>query len=436
MTTVRLPDKLKPLSSLWKRPDIRHAAIYGGRGSAKSHSVATIWLLRGMQNRERVLCFREIQKSIKDSVHRLLSDKINAYGWGQFYEVTRDEIRGANGTMFLFAGLRDHTADSVKSFEGLTGAWGEEAHTITEDSALKLIPTVRGCADPKIIWTWNPEQETDYVHHRFVVRGDPSAITIKMNHRDNPWFPNALEMERQHLLAINEDLHNHVWEGECRSAAGLIFKRHWFKWYDKAPERLNTYLSSDYAVTTDDGDWTEHGLAGMDERGDLWMLDWWSGQTDPETWIDAALAMIRRGKPLAWFEEKGVIHRAVDGAITKRMRERQTFVRREALASAGSKADRALGFAARASAGTVWLPKGEPWAERLVSQLCAFNGQDGRTDDMVDVCSLLARGLDSMLNARPEAKKPKPPAPMTGDWFDYLDRQRAGQTESAGSYYK
>ena len=140
---VSLPKKLRPLAGVWNRPDIRHACAYGGRGSAKSHTVGQLWLLRGMVSRERVLCFREIQKSVRDSVHRLLSDKINAMGLGPFYEVTRDEIRGRNGTLFLFTGLRDHTADSVKSFEGLTGAWGEEAHTITEDSALKLIPTVR-----------------------------------------------------------------------------------------------------------------------------------------------------------------------------------------------------------------------------------------------------------------------------------------------------
>jgi len=433
---IRLPSKLKPLAGIWQQPSIRHAAIYGGRGSAKSHTVATVWLLRGMEHRERVLCFREVQKSIRDSVHRLLADKIDAYGLRDFYEVTRDEIRGANGTLFLFAGLRDHTADSIKSFEGLTGAWGEEAHAITEDSALKLIPTVRGNDNPKIIWTWNPEDEKDYVHSRFVVRGDPTALVIKVNWRDNPWFSPALESERQHLKGINEDLYRHVWEGECRSAAGLLFKRHWFKWYDKAPERLNRYLASDYAVSEGEGDHTEHGIFGLDERGDLWITDWWYGQTDPETWIDAAFAMIRRHRPLAWFEEKGVILRAVDAAITKRMRERQTFVARNPIASAGNKAERALGFAARASAGTVWLPKGQPWAERLVNQLCAFNGEDGRQDDGVDVCSLLARGLDSTFNARPEPTKIAKPQPGTMDWFDYLDRQKSGDAARAASYYK
>lgn len=436
--SIRLPAKLAPLAGIWDRPEIRHGVVYGGRGSAKSHTVATILLLRGMIEQRRVLCFREIQKSIRDSVHRLLADKINANGWGGFYEVTRDEIRGANGTLFLFTGLRDHTADSVKSYEGLTDAWGEEAHSITEESALKLIPTVRGCDDPKILWTYNPEDEGDYVHNRFVVRGDPSALVIKANWRDNPWFPRPLDEERRHLLALNEDLYRHVWEGECRSAAGLLFKRNWFRWYDRLPERLHLYVASDYAVSEDEGDHTEHGVWGLDEKGDLYAVDWWSGQTSPDTWIKAWLALVRRHRPLASFEESGVILRAVDSAITKAMRESDTFVHRVALPSAGNKASRAMGFAARASAGTVWLPKGQPWAERLVNQLCAFNGEDGRTDDMVDVCSLVGRGLDHMMDAFPAAqpKPPRSPQPFTGDYFDWLDKRQAMDDAARNRYYR
>lgn len=438
---IRLPAKMQPLAGIWKRPDIRHAAIYGGRGSGKSHTVATILLLRALQHPERILCFREIQRSIKDSVHRLLSDKITAYRWNDFFEVTKTEIRGKNGSLFLFAGLRDHTADSIKSYEGLTIAWGEEAHSITEESAIKLIPTVRGCDDPKIIWTWNPESEEDYVHKRFVVRGDPSALTIKANWRDNPWFPAALDAERKTLLAINQALHDHVWEGECRTEHGLMFKRDWFRWYDDVPERLHIYMASDYAVTQDGGDWTEHGVWGIDPNGDLYALDWWSGQTDPDTWIKAAFALLRRYKPLAWYEEKGVILRAVDAAISKAMQHearsgRPIYTRRIPLASAGNKASRAMGFAARASAGTVWLPRGVAWAERLVNQLCAFSGQPGRTDDMVDVCSLVGRGIDTMVEAL-AAPPPKAPAPpeLSPAWFEALDRQEASERAARAAYY-
>ena len=138
------------------------------------------------------------------------------------------------------------------------------------------------------------------------------------------------------------------------------------------------------------------------------------GQADPEEWINAACGMIKRHKPKKWFEEKGVLLRALDSSITKRLREKQIYVVREPLASAGNKADRAMGFAARCSAGAVWLPQNQPWAERLVNQLCAFTGQAGKVDDGVDVCSLLARGLDQMHNPRiPQLQKNDSVKPFT-----------------------
>ena len=149
----------------------------------------------------------------------------------------------------------------------------------------------------------------------------------------------------------------------------------------------------------------------MCPEGNLYVLDWWSGQTDPATWIDAWLALVKQYRPDRAFEEKGVILRAVDGAINKRMRETGVYVIREGLPSASNKGARAMGFQARASAGAVYLPNrapnGAPWPTRLLNQLCAFHGQGGQVDDMVDVCSLAARGLDSMWNAV-EPRKPDP----------------------------
>ena len=176
-------------------------------------------------------------------------------------------------------------------------------------------------------------------------------------------------------------------------------------------------------------------MAGLDQHGDLWLVDWWSGQEDPDTWIKAWLALVKRHRPQLAFEEKGVIRRTVDGAINKAMREAGVFIGREGLASAGNKASRALGFAARAAAGTVWIPECE-WGERLVNQLCAFNGQDGKTDDMVDVCSLLARGLDHMANARPAQRKAKrAPQPFTQEWFRARDRMDAETNAEREEYY-
>lgn len=382
----------------------RHKIARGGRGSAKSWSIARMLATRGIIQPTRWLCCRETQKSIKESSLRLLADQIQSLNLGYYYDVQQQAIKGQPGTSaaeseFAFAGLKEHTANSIKSYEGFDGAWIEEAHSVSERSATVLIPTIRKPGS-ELWWSYNPEQEEDYVH-QLAAMDDPDTLVITINWRDNPWFPLELEKERQKLQRINSDLYQHVWEGQCRSAAGLMFKRDWFQFYDVLPSRLNLYLASDYAVTPDGGDYTEHGVWGLASTGDLYAVDWWYGQTDPAEWIDAWIGLVGQHKPLAAFEEKGVILRAVESSITKRMREMQTFVRRVPLASAGSKAERALGFAARASAGTVYLPR-LPWAVRLLNQLCAFNGEDGRQDDGVDVCSLIGRGLDSMANAAPE----------------------------------
>lgn len=403
MTVLRLdvPAKMLPFATEKKR----HKIARGGRGSAKSWSAARILAVRGIAQPTRWLLAREIQKSIKESSHRLMADTILSLGLGELYDIQQNCIKGPNGTEFAFAGLQDHTADSIKSYEGFDGVWVEEAHTVSERSAQILIPTIRKPGS-ELWWTYNPENEDDFVH-QLAENPDDDTLVVTINWRDNPWFPEELEKERVKLQRINPDLYRHVWEGECRSVGGIIFKRDWFRFYDVLPVRLNKYIASDYAVTPDGGDHTEHGVWGLSDSGDLYAVDWWYGQTDPAEWIDRWLELVRTHRPLAAFEEKGVILRAVDSAITKRMRETQTFVRREPLVSAGSKAERALGFAARASAGCVYLPRTQ-WAMRLLNQLCGFNGEDGRQDDAVDVCSLIGRGLDFMANAGKPSQENRP----------------------------
>lgn len=436
---LKIPAKLAPILK-----PMRFKILHGGRGGAKSHTVAQVLLAMGLQKSLRILCVREVQKSLKESSMQVLRDYITRMGLGEFYEVLKTEIRSkVNETTFSFSGLKDHTADSVKSWEGCDIVWVEEAHSVTAHSWNILIPTIRKPGSE--IWaTYNPDQVDDYVHDRFVVHDDPDAWVCEINWRDNPWFPSVLDAERVKLKAINDDLYRHVWEGECRSVVGLLFKRHWFRRYDvgSEPDRLNLYLSSDYAAGPDpenpdrEPDWTEHGCAGLDHVGDMWFVDWWSGQEDPAVWMDAWLAMIRRHRPLVAFEEKGVILRTVSGRINELMRRTNTWVQREGLASAGNKASRALGFAARAAAGTVWIPNTE-WGDRLINQLCAFNGQDGRTDDMVDVCSLMARGLDLMADAAPPPEaKPAPPEPFTDAWFAARDRAGSATDAEKSRYYR
>lgn len=215
---VEFPDKL---GSLFEQS--RYKIIKGGRGSAKSWSVARALLLRGSSVSTRVLCTREVQKSIKDSVHKLLSDQIQLLGLGWFYTILDNEIRGKNGTEFTFAGLASHTIESIKSYEGVDIVWVEEAQVVCKRSWDVLIPTIR---KPKSeIWiTYNPELESDETHQRFTIDPPPGALVIEMNYLDNPWFPEELELERLHCKKTNPKEYDWIWEGKCKPAvAGAIY---------------------------------------------------------------------------------------------------------------------------------------------------------------------------------------------------------------------
>lgn len=210
---IQLPAKLK---FLWE--PMRYKVAYGGRGGAKSHAFARALVAQGMLKPERVLCTREVQKSIKDSVHRLLSDLIIELGMDSFYSITQYEIRGKNGTLFLFAGLSDQTAMSVKSFEGVTKCWVEEAQTVSDRSWEILIPTIR--APGSEIWvSFNPDEESDPTFQRFCINTPPNCRVVKINWDDNPWFPDELRQEKDYLYSIDPEVAAHVWGGECRKAS-------------------------------------------------------------------------------------------------------------------------------------------------------------------------------------------------------------------------
>ena len=210
--THRFPEKLQFLF----RP-ARYKVAYGGRGSAKSWSFARALLVMGASHKILVVCARETQKSIADSVHRLLSNQIGELGLSEFYEIQQARIVGKNGTEFVFAGLK-HNIDNIKSLEGANIVWVEEAQTVSRESWDKLIPTVR--ASGSEIWvTFNPELESDETYQRFVVNPPRSAVVVEVNYCDNPWFPDVLEEERLDLLMKDEEAYANVWLGKPRSNA-------------------------------------------------------------------------------------------------------------------------------------------------------------------------------------------------------------------------
>lgn len=203
----------------------RYKVARGGRGSGKSWSYARAILVRCMQSKIRVLCTREVQKSIQQSVHQLLADQIEAMGMREHFDVLQTEIRClTTGSEIHFSGLSDVTAASLKSFEGVDICWCEEAQTITEKSWKTLSPTIR--KEGSEIWvTYNPELETDPTHQRFVVNPPPDCVSVLMNYSDNPWFPDVLEQERAHAQAtMRAEDYNHVWLGQCKPAVeGAIY---------------------------------------------------------------------------------------------------------------------------------------------------------------------------------------------------------------------
>lgn len=219
MTDVAFPEKLRDLF----QPH-RYKCAYGGRGGAKSWGFARALLIQGAEKPMRILCTREVQKSIKDSVHSLLSDQIQALGLGSFYQVLETEIRGKNGTQILFAGLASHTVESIKSYEGVDRVWVEEARAVSERSWKILTPTIRKPGSE--IWiSFNPELDDDPAYQRFVVNPPPDCWTVKINYLDNPWFPEVLEKERLHAKATLPKIeYENIWEGACLPAvSGAIY---------------------------------------------------------------------------------------------------------------------------------------------------------------------------------------------------------------------
>jgi phage terminase large subunit len=195
----------------------RYKILHGGRGASKSWGAARALLIKGSQKALRILCARETQRSIEDSVHKLLSDQILELGLGGpggFYAVQQTSITGKNGTEFIFAGLRQNI-NNLKSYESVDICWVEEAHTVSKNSWEVLIPTIR--KDGSEIWvTFNPELDTDDTWKRFVLNPPPGAKVVRMTYADNPWFPRVLRDEMEHLKATDPDAYMHVWEGHTR----------------------------------------------------------------------------------------------------------------------------------------------------------------------------------------------------------------------------
>lgn len=220
-TLIEIPSEFKRLFD----SDWREAAVYGGRFSLKSHTVARLLLIRGRQSKTRIGCFREFQNSIADSSHQLLSDLIKLYKLNDYKVTDKSIINTVTGTDFIFKGLWNNE-QSVKSIEGIDIAWVEEAQTITEVSLEVLTPTVRK-AGSQIIYTYNRDTEDDAVHKRLVIEGRPNTLVINVNYDiaiKYGMMPEVIRLEMEDDKINRPTLYKTKWMGEPTGLERKIYK--------------------------------------------------------------------------------------------------------------------------------------------------------------------------------------------------------------------
>lgn len=242
---LQIPEVFEPLFSSPKRKNI----LYGGRGSAKSHTVARYCIIRSLERPMRILCTRELQKSIAESVHQLLSSCIESMGLSSLFNIQRDRIVGVNGSEFIFAGVRQNT-NEIKSMEAITICWVEEAQAMSQQSLDVLIPTIRAPGSI-LIFTFNPFKDSDPVY-AMAQNPDEDTLVINANYADNPFFPEELRKEMEHCKKTDYDKYLWVWEGKCLgiSKAQIFRDKYEVKEFD-TPDNALFFYGGDWGFSND-----------------------------------------------------------------------------------------------------------------------------------------------------------------------------------------
>lgn len=249
-----MPDKMVPLFATVTMPNgerVRFRICFGGRGGARSWSFARGLIIRAFKKKTRIVCAREFQNSIDESIHQLLCDQIETMGLGYFFDPKKREITGANGSAFVFAGLKTNIT-KMKSFEGADICYIEEAENISKRSLEVLIPTIRRPGSE--IWAaFNPNLATDEFYKYFITNTPDDALLIKTTYKDNPWFPKPLKKAREHLQRVDLDAYMHVWEGECRknSAAQILRNKYIVQSFTPLKDWNGPYLGADWGFSQD-----------------------------------------------------------------------------------------------------------------------------------------------------------------------------------------
>jgi phage terminase large subunit len=231
----------------------RYKGAWGGRGSGKSHFFAELLIEEHICNpNQSSVCVREVQKSLNQSVKRLLEVKIEQLGVGQYFEIQESIIKSKRGDgIIIFQGLQNHTADSIKSLEGYDRAWVEEAQSLSQNSLDKLRPTIRKPGS-ELWFSWNPSLDTDPVDN--LLRGEyppESATVVKVNYSDNPWFPDVLKDEMEYDQRRDPDKYAHIWMGEYqRNSESRVFRNWRIEEFEAKPDDVLRF-GADWGFASD-----------------------------------------------------------------------------------------------------------------------------------------------------------------------------------------
>lgn len=229
----------------------RYKGVWGGRGSGKSHFFAELVVEESIRRKVDIVCLREVQKTLKFSVKKLIESKIESMNAGAYFDVLNEQIKSKKGGNIIFTGMQDHTADSIKSLEDFGIAWFEEAQSASQRSLDLLRPTIR--APGSELWfSWNPNLETDPID--VLLRGEnppPNSVVVNANYTDNPWFPAELQAEMEYDRKRDPDKYAHIWLGGYqRNSEARVFKN-WTVREFEAPEGVVFRYGADWGFSID-----------------------------------------------------------------------------------------------------------------------------------------------------------------------------------------
>lgn len=251
----------------------RYLVVYGGRGSGKSWSIIRVLLTMAASNKLRILCTREFQTSIADSVYKLLVDQIITLKLENFFKILKTSIVSTCGSEFIFKGI-SHNIQEIKSLEGIDLVFCEEAQAMSEESWKVLIPTIRK-ENSRFFISFNTGEESDPTYQRFVVNPPPDCISKLINYDKNPYFPEVLRKEMEYCKMVDPEAYAHIWEGELlKINEAIIFRGKFEEKEFEAPYGTKFYYGGDWGFSSDptvllrcfimDNDlYIDHGVHGV-----------------------------------------------------------------------------------------------------------------------------------------------------------------------------